>query len=104
MSLRCLYVANKLGKVYSFRQIQFFFSTGCGDLRTGGGDFQDVRDFFCIQVHPEQSTQFMIIWCQLREFFTETVKETRINLLKMSFDPIPVIVELDILVDRFKHF
>ena len=45
----------------------------------------------------------MIVGRKLRIQFTQAVKESRMDLFKMGLDPVPVIVELDIIVYGFQY-
>jgi hypothetical protein len=46
----------------------------------------------------------MIVGSKLRVFNTQTVEKPGMNLLEMSFDPVPIVLEFDILINGFQDF
>ena len=46
----------------------------------------------------------MVVGRELREVFPQAVEKARMYFFKMGLDTIPVVVEFDVLINRFQHF
>ena len=92
-------LTNILGKVDAFVQIKLLSEPDAGYFGTWCGDFKDMRNFLGVQVHSQKGAKLMIIGSQLGIKLPQTVEKSGMYLFKMSFDPVPVVVELDVVVD-----